>query len=71
MEAGVATELLQPRLFSPGHQQPPSPGSLCIFGGKVTLADLPVGIDADILNHSNELQLVREARLFRQSKKKK
>ena len=71
MEAGVATDLSQPRLFSPGFQQPQPPGSLCTFKGKVTLADLPVGIDADILNHSDELQLVREARLFRQSKKKK
>jgi len=71
MEAGVATELLQPRLFAPGHQQPPSPGCLCTFGGTVTLADLPAGMDADTLHRSNKLQLVRKARLFRESKKEK
>jgi len=54
-EAGVATELLQPRPFAPGHEQPPSPGSLCIFGGKVKLADLPVGMDDDTLHRTNEL----------------
>jgi len=70
MKEGVAIELLQPRLFAPGHQQPPSPGCLCIFGGKVTLADLPAGMDGDILHRTNKLQLVRESRK-RKSKKKK
>ena len=72
MEAGTATEMLQPHLFAPGHEQPPSPGSLCIFGGKVelALADLPVGMDDDTLPHINELQLVCEARLVETRKRK-
>ena len=61
--------MLQPRLFAPGHQQPPSPGCFCIFGGKFTLADHPAGMDVDILHHTNSLQLVREARIENQKKK--
>jgi len=70
MEAGVATELLQSRLFAPDHEQPPSPGSLCIIGGKVKLVDLPVGMDDDTLHRTNELQLVRKALLVETHKRK-
>jgi len=63
--------MLQPRLFAPGHQQPPSPGCLCIFRGKVTLADLPVGMDVDILHRTNELQVVCEARIENRKRKSK
>jgi len=70
MKAGVATQLSQPRLFAPGHQQRPSPGCVCIFGGKVTPADLRAEMDGDILHRTNKLQLVREAR-NQEAKKKK
>ena len=61
MEAEMPAKLLQPRLFAVGHQQPPSPGCLCIYGGKVSVVDLPVGVDVDILHRTNELQLARQA----------
>jgi len=70
MEAGTATEMLQPHLFAPGHEQPPSPGSLCIFGGKVKMADLPVVMDDDTLHRTNELQLVCRPRLVETRKRK-
>jgi len=54
MKAEMATELLQPRLFAVGHQQPPSPGCLCILGGKMSLVDLPAGVDVDILHCTNK-----------------
>ena len=56
MKAGSATEFSQPLLFAAG-----PPGCLCIFGGKVSIADLFVGIDVGILHHTNERQLQREA----------
>jgi len=62
MKTRVATELLQLRLFAVGHHQRPSLGCLCIFGGKVSLVDLPAGVDVGILHRTNELQLEREAR---------
>jgi hypothetical protein len=61
LQAGFATELKEPCLFATDRQQPPSPGCLCIFGGKVLLADLPAGVDFDILHRTDALQLAREA----------
>ena len=69
MKAAVATELLQPCLFAVDRQQPPSPGCLCVFGGKVSLADVPAGVDVGVPHGTNGLQLEREAR--RQALKKK
>ena len=65
----MSTELLHPRLFAEDRQQPPFPVCLCIFGGKVSLTDLPAGVDVGILHRTNDLQLEREAR--RQALKKK
>ena len=50
MKAGLATELLQPCHFAADRQQPPSPECLCIFGGEVSLADLPAGVNVGILH---------------------
>jgi len=58
----LATELLQPCHFAADRQQPPSPECLCIFGGEVSLADLPAGVNVGILHRTNDLQLEREAR---------
>jgi len=63
MKEGSATELSQPLLFDTAHHQPPSLGQQCIFRGKVSPADLPVGIDVDILQYTNACQLQRKARI--------
>jgi len=61
MKAGLTTQLSQPLLFAAGHQQPPSPGCLRIFEGKVSLTDVPAGVNVDILHRTNDLQLEGEA----------
>ena len=61
LQAGFATELKEPCLFATDRQQPPSPGCLCIHGGKVLHADLPAGVGFDILHRTDALQLAREA----------
>jgi len=61
LKAGFVTELKESCLFATDLQQPPSPGCLCIFGGKVLLADLPARVDFDILHRTDVLQLAREA----------
>jgi len=53
--------LKEPCLFATDRQQPPSPGCLCNFGGKVLFPDVPAGVDFDILHRTDALQLVREA----------
>ena len=63
MKEGSATALSQPLLFDAAHLQPPSLGQQCIFRGKVLPADLPVGIDVDILQYTNACQLQRETRI--------
>jgi len=63
MKEGWAAELSQPLLFDAAHFQPPSLGQQCIFRGKISPADLPVGIDAAILQYTNACQLHREARI--------
>jgi len=46
LEAGMATNLLQPRLqVCRWPSAAAITGCLCIFGGKVSRADLPVGVD--------------------------
>jgi len=70
MKAGLATEQSHPLLFADGHHQPPSPGCLCIVGGKVSFVDLPAGVDVGTLQHTNKRQLEREAR-NQASKRKK
>jgi len=59
MKEWPATELSQPLLFDADHHQPPSLGKQCIFTGKVSPADLPGGIDVDILQYTNGCQLLR------------
>ena len=61
MKGGSATEASQPLLFDAAHLQPPSLGQQCIFRGKVSPADFPVGIDVDILQYTHVCQLQREA----------
>jgi len=63
MKKGSATELSQPLLFDAAHLQPPSLGQQCIFRGKVSPVDLPVGTDVAILQYTITRQLQREARI--------
>jgi len=70
MKEGSATKVSQPLLFDVAHLQQPSLGQQCIFGGKVSPTDLPVGIDVGILQYTNACQLQREARIRAQKMKK-
>jgi len=70
MKEGSATELSQPLLFDAAHLQQPSLGQQCIVGGKVSPANLPVGIDVGILQYTNTCQLQRVTRIRALKKEK-
>ena len=57
MKGGSATEASEPLLFDAAHLQPPSLGQQRIFRGKVSPADLPVGIHVAILQYTNAYEL--------------